>query len=93
MKRLWAILLLCGGCVMSYPSARETTTLTNGTVIVREIKLTTWAGWPASQNIEKQHASIGKTVSVGSTGLEQESGGTNVVDALKYINDILGKIR
>jgi hypothetical protein len=80
------------GCVISRPYIKETTTTPDGSIIVREMRLTSFAIWPASQSVDKQRASVGKTWSLGAVGIEQEGGGTNVVEALRAIDSILGKI-
>jgi len=87
-----SLALLCG-CAFSRPLIRETTIHTNGVTVVRELRLTLFAIWPASQVMDKQRASIGKTLSMGTVGSDQDSGGTNVVEALRAIDSILGKIR
>lgn len=95
MKTLLALLLLtlAAGCAISRPWVKETVTATNGVVTTREMRLTAWAFWPATQNVDKQRGSIGKTLSLGAIGVEQETGGTNVVEALKSLDSILGKVR
>ncbi len=85
--------LLAAGCVVARPYARETTVGTNGAVVTRELRLTTFAIWPGTITVEKQRASIGKTLSLGAINLDADSGGTNMIEALKYIDSILGKIR
>jgi hypothetical protein len=78
----------CAGCVVS--RARLTETTADGTQ--RELRLNNYAGWPATQTLDKQRASIGKTLSAGNSGLEQGTGSTNVVEALKALDSILSKI-
>jgi hypothetical protein len=87
------LLSLLSGCAMTRPHVLEMVTSTNGVVTRREIWLPAFVIWPGTQVIEKQRGSIGKTISAGVVAAEQDSGGTNVVDALKYIDSILGKIR
>jgi len=87
---LLAMACVCG-CVISRPYIKETTSPDG--VVVREMRLTSFAIWPASQTIDKQRASVGKTWSLGAAGIEQESGGSNVVEALRAIDSILSKIR
>ena len=90
------LMLLLTGCALNRPRLSEetTTTATNGVVAVqkRNLKVTSFALWPAHTELEKQTASVGKTLSTGTTGLVQEGGGTNVVEALKSLDSILGKI-
>jgi hypothetical protein len=98
MKTL--ILLLCiplVGCAFNRPHLRETIVRsgigTNEVITTtRDMWLTGYAIWPATQQMEKQKATLGKTFSVGTTGLDQEGGGTNMVEALRTIDSILGKI-
>ena len=85
------LLLLCG-CAISRPYIRETTTDTNGVVTVRELKLTMIACWPATQTMERQCGSIGKTLSLGAIGTDQDTTSSNAVAALKVIDSILGKL-
>ena len=84
---------LATGCAINRPVLTETVTGTNGVITTRQLKVTTFLVWPATQSIERQRASLGKTISVGQSGIEQEGGGTNVVEALKSIDSILGKVR
>jgi len=91
-----ATALAMAGCALNRPrlSERTTTTSTNGAVTVQErtLKVTSFALWPAHTELERQTASVGKTLSTGTSGLIQEGGGTNVVEALKSLDSILGKI-
>lgn len=93
MRLALACLLVLTGCVMSRPYAKETTMNTNGIVFTKELKLTTFAIWPGTQLVDKQRGSIGKTLSLGQSGIEQESNSTNLIEALKVIDSILGKLR
>ena len=81
------------GCAFSRPYIVVTTTDTNGTVTVSQLRLTLFAVWPATQTMEKQRGSIGKTMSLGVVGSDQDTTGTNAVEALKHIDSILSKIR
>lgn len=85
--------LILTGCAINRPFIQEKITAKDGTVTVRTVKLTTIATWPATQEISKQRGSLGKTLSAGTFNADQETvGGTNGVEALRVINDILGKI-
>jgi hypothetical protein len=90
-------LALATGCALNRPKLEETTTTTDkaGNVVVqrRSLKVTSYAFWPAQTEVSKQTASVGKTLSTGVAGLREETGGTNVVEALKSIDSILGKVR
>jgi hypothetical protein len=83
----------CVGCAWNRPLYTERTTGTNGTVTVKKLSVATLAIWPATTSLEKQRVSIGKTMTVGTSGLSEDGGGTNMVDALKAIDSILGKLR
>ena len=95
MKTLSPIIMagLLAGCAFNNPSVRTETHETNGTVTIRITKAPTWAVWPATSMLAKQKLSNGKTQAIGTTELELQSGGTNIVEALKAIDSILGKIR
>ncbi len=93
MKSLTLLLLFCGGCAMTRPHVVEISTGTNGIVTRKEIWLPAFVIWPATQTIEKQRGSIGKTLNAGFADAQQEGGGTNIVDALRALDSILGKIR
>ena len=94
MKTLLLLLVAAcqSGCVISRPYIKETTTTPDGSIIVREMRLTSFAIWPASQHVDKQRASVGKTWSLGAAGVDQEGGATNVVEALRAIDSILSKL-
>jgi hypothetical protein len=90
------ILCLCGGCAFNRPHYTECptlteTTYTNGVTIVRqwsfpkELTVPTWALWPATTSLEKQRVTIGKTMAVGTSGLQEESTSTNAVVLLESI--------
>jgi hypothetical protein len=49
--------------------------------------------WPATSELARQRISNGKTQSIGTEGLNQDGGGTNVTDALRSLDSILSKIR
>jgi len=71
----------------------ERTFDTNGLIVTeRRLTMRSYVVWPASSSLETQRASLGKTLSVGTAGLGQEGGGTNVVAALREINSILDKL-
>ena len=97
MKNKFAlsIVAICvaSGCAINRPLLTETITSTNGIVTTRSLRMTSYTLWPATSSLDKQRASIGKTMSAGTAGLDQESGGTNVVDALRAIDSILGRIK
>lgn len=84
------------GCALNRPRLVEETETpsTNGVAKVRrELKVTSFVLWPAKEEVSNQKASLGKTLSTGVSTLSQEGGGTNVVEALKSIDSILGKVK
>ena len=81
------------GCAFNRPNYKRTTYQTNGVVIVERLSVPTYAIWPATTELGKQRVSIGKTISVGTSALSEDGGGTNMVEALRAIDSILGKIR
>ena len=85
-------LILCG-CVVNRPVVYERTYDINGLTSERELRINSFALWPATQSLDKQRVSLGKTFSVGQSGMEQEGGGTNIIEALRAIDSILGKVR
>ena len=90
-----ACALVTSGCAINRPFIQEKTVTENGvTTATKTVRLTTWALWPATQEIGKQRGSLGKTLSAGTASADQEStGGTNGVEALRVIDNILGKVR
>jgi hypothetical protein len=92
---LFAILvvLLTAGCAYNRPTMRTETRGTNGTVTLSETSARTFALWPATSTVERQKLSNGKTQSIGTDGIDQQGGGTNLVEALRSIDSILGKLR
>lgn len=87
---------LATGCALNRPRLVETTEVpsTNGVAKThRELKVTSFVMWPAKESVSNQKASLGKTMTTGVDALQQESGGTNVVNALQAIDSILSKVR
>ena len=95
----YLLLLLFGtGCALTRPHVVETTATTyaagaTNITVRKEIWLPAFVVWPANQTLEKQRGSIGKTVSAGFTDANQDGGGTNMVESLKALDSIIGKIR
>lgn len=87
---------LCG-CALNRPYMRETseTTSTNGVVTKTErlSKATTIGLWPGTATVEKQRTSLGKTMSIGQQDIESNGGGTNMVESLRALDSIVGKLR
>jgi hypothetical protein len=84
-------LLLClaaaalAGCAWQKPTLRTEERSTNGTVRIQETRITSWALWPATQEIARQKASNGKTQSIGQEALSQDGGSTNVASTLREL--------
>lgn len=99
MKTLLALPILIAtlavtGCVLNRPKLTERTIGTNGVVTEKSMKVTSFVMWPAKESVANQKASISKaTMSTGVGSLEQEGGGTNMVEALKEVKGILQLIR
>lgn len=88
------ILLCLAGCAFNGPTFRETSSVRDGeTNTVRELRVRSFALWPATQDMAKQKASMGKTWSLGIEGLREDGGGTNMVGALRELNQMLDKIK
>ena len=82
------------GCAMNSPRLVETTRTTSGTNVTetrRELRMPTVALWPATSTLESQRASLGKTFSVGTSGVREDGGGTNTVETLVQLNRLLGR--
>lgn len=95
MKKLLclsALTLAIAGCAVHRPLLLTETQGTNGVVTKQRLSMATWALWPATTEIAKQKASVGKTLSLGVEGLREDGGGTNMTEALKHLDSILGKI-
>lgn len=82
------------GCALSNPkfSERTETHLTNGVVVVNErtLRIPQGSVWPATQSVEKQKATLGKTFSFGSSGLDQETTSTNATEMIRQAAEGFG---
>lgn len=87
------LLLLCAGCAVNRPVLRETVTSTNGVVTVKELRMTTFAVWPATTTFGKQRGSVGKTLTVGTEQLEQETSSTNAAATLRELRLLIQELR
>lgn len=85
--------ILFSGCAINKPKMREEIIGTNGVKTVRELSATSWAFWPATQTIDKQKVTLGKTFSVGTDGVVQETGSTNVADTVRALSDLVKGLR
>jgi hypothetical protein len=86
------LIIFFSGCAVNRPEFVERTTMTNGVVVERRLTVSSWTIWPATSEIGKQRASLGKTFSLGQADIEQSGGGTNVVEALKTIDSIIRRL-
>jgi hypothetical protein len=59
----------------------------------RTLDVRTYSTWPASTSIDKQRATLGKTFSLGSTGLNEDGGGTNMTDAFRALADLVKAVK
>lgn len=86
-------LVLLSGCAFNKPLVLTQETSTNGIVTIKRTSSVTFALWPATSLLERQKLGNGRTQSIGTDGLEQQGGGTNIVEALKALDSILSKIK
>ena len=77
--------VLASGCAVNRPVFSETTA--DGTR--RELRVSSWALWPATVDLARQKASLGKTFTLGTDGLREDGGGTNVTESLRLLKAIL----
>ena len=78
------IITLGTGCAFNKVESSST----QGTNITT-IKVRTYAFWPATSTLDKQKISAGKTLSVGTEGLVQEGGGTNIANTISALTDLI----
>jgi hypothetical protein len=97
-KRYDLVLILAvaalAGCAFNAPLLVEKTRTasgTNSTETVRALRIPSIAVWPATSTIESQKATLGKSFIVGTAGEKLDGGGTNVTEALKELNKLLGR--
>lgn len=89
-----AAAVLLTGCSINNPKFYSETRSTNGTVEIRRLSIPTMALWPATTDLAKQKAGLtAKSFSLGTEGLREETGSTNVVEALRALDSILGRIK
>lgn len=89
-----ATAVLLTGCTINNPKFYSETRSTNGTVEIRRLSIPTVALWPATTDLAKQKAGLSaKSFSLGTEGLREETGSTNVVEALRSIDSILSRIK
>lgn len=96
MKTLSLLLVafVFAGCALNRPRLTERTVGTNGVVTEKTMKVTSFVLWPARESVANQKASITKaSMSTGVGSIDQEGGGTNMVEALKEVKGILQLVR
>lgn len=97
MKTLSLLLVafVFAGCALNRPRLTErTVNPTNGVITEKTMKVTSFVLWPAKESVANQKATISKaTMSTGVGSIDQEGGGTNMVEALKEVKGILQLIR
>jgi hypothetical protein len=95
MKRLGITLaaLLLAGCAWNRPTLRTEERGTNGMVRIQETRITSFALWPATSELAHQKASNGRTQTIGTDGLAQEGGGTNLVEGLKEVRGLIRDLK
>ena len=87
-----SVICLCG-CSFNHLRLSETTTNpTNGLATTRSMDINTQNLWPARSTLDKQRASLGKTMSAGTSGLDQDSGGTNIASTIEAITHLMQAI-
>lgn len=74
-----------GGCALNTQVASTTSTGSNGVVTVTKARSTTYAWGDAKTVIDKTRASAGKTSSVGSYGINEETTSTNYLNLAERI--------
>lgn len=91
-----ALMLLCGGCTINNPKFAEREHFDPGTgeLLMRErtLSVPTISGWPSSQTLDKQRISLGKTFSVGTSSLEQETSSTNAAATLRELRLLIQSV-
>jgi hypothetical protein len=85
--------LLLTGCAVSRPVITESVTTTNGVTTSRSLRVTQFALWPATQSVAKQRASLGKTFSFGSEGLELDGGSTNLTETIREATRLVQSLK
>lgn len=81
---LIAALGLCTGCAFNKVELGSSQGTNTTTAVIR-----TYAIWPASVGLDKQKASAGKTLSIGTEGATLEGGGTNMVSAINGLVELM----
>ena len=85
---------LCSGCASNHTILTREVTDTNGVVTVSRSDNHSLALWPATGEVDRQRiANTPHGQSIGVEGLSQQGGGSNVVEALRSLDSILGKIK
>ena len=59
----------------------------------RTLDVRTYSTWPTTTTISKQRTSMGKTFSVGITGLSEDGGATNITDSLNAMERLVRALK
>ena len=82
------------GCATNHVDLTTQRTDTNGVVTVSRSQANTTALWPATTELARQRlANTPHGQSLGTEGLHEEGGGTNLVNALHELNTFLGHFK
>lgn len=87
-----ATLLFMPGCAVYSVNLETENRMTNGVVQMQRLKARPLAVWPATTEIARQKISVGKTLTLGVDGLREDGGGTNLVQGLRELGNILDKL-
>lgn len=85
--------LATAGCAYRRPQMETEERGTNGTVRIVRTSSPTWALWPATQELNRERLSNGKTQSIGSEGVTQETGATNVAETFDAATRLIRAVR
>jgi len=83
--RLCVLCALFTGCASINQTLDSELRHPDGTVEIKRTQSRATAFWDAKQTLEKLKVSNGKTHSVGLTGVDNESSGTNAVNLIEAI--------
>lgn len=78
-------LLFLSGCTIMRQQATLKITHPDGTIEDRTLTSKATSFWDTKQIIDRLRASNGKTLSLGTTGLEHETSATNAVDLVQSV--------
>lgn len=96
---LWIIALVAciaaflTGCSINNPKFVREIHHTNGVVEIERMSVPSIAAWPATVDLAKQRASLGKTFTLGTDGLREETGSTNVSETIREMRLFIQSLR